>query len=579
MWTIDFETEGIVGNALVNPPRPIGVGIKRDDMETMYISGSLGQMRKPLECIWASGEEMIFQNAPFDLAVASQWLGLDRPKWDRIHDTQFLLFLNNPHAKTLSLKPSAEALLGWAPLERDELKEWIIENVRGAGNKNWGKYICRAPEELVAKYCKVDCDMTWALFTKLYTEMPRAPYDLERELQPYLSDATVKGMRCDRKRLAKDLITAEYNYKCAKLRIYEILGDFDMSKPAQLADALEKAGKVIEWKFTPTGKRSTARANLLASVADPELLALLSYVGALNTCISTFMKPWLVMSEQDGRLHPSWNQVRDDDFGTRTGRFSCNGPNLTNVPTEFDFATPEGLHPIPTMRSYLLPEPGQVWVSRDFSSQEMRILAHYEDGVLMEAFQANPELDPHSMVQQLILAKTGIKLLRKYVKGIGFGLIYGMGANGLSKQLGVSLVDARQMIEAYHLALPGVGANQRGTKHRAKMGLPIRTLGGREYYCEPPKISGCSMRTFDYKLLNYLIQGSAADQTKTAMLAYFRQRPAGQTFLCAVHDEINISVPNGAGDMPLRACMESGDFMDVPMRTTVKVGETWGDIA
>jgi len=183
------------------------------------------------------------------------------------------------------------------------------------------------------------------------------------------------------------------------------------------------------------------------------------------------------------------------------------------------------------------------------------------------------------MVQQLILAKTGIDLPRKYVKGIGFGLIYGMGANGLSKQMKISYEDARQMIEAYHLALPGVGANQRGTKHRAKMGIPIRTLGGREYYCEPPKISGCSMQTFAYKLLNYLIQGGAADQTKTAMLHYFRNKPDDETWLCAVHDENNISVPWDHDDTVLKGAMERGDFMDVPMRTTVKVGETWGDIA
>jgi DNA polymerase I-like protein with 3'-5' exonuclease and polymerase domains len=86
------------------------------------------------------------------------------------------------------------------------------------------------------------------------------------------------------------------------------------------------------------------------------------------------------------------------------------------------------------------------------------------------------------------------------------------------------------------------------------------------------------MRTFDYKLLNYLIQGSAADQTKTAMLAYFREKPDDQTWLCAVHDENNISVPADQPDFLLERCMERGDFMDVPMKTTVKRGPTWGDI-
>ena len=577
MWTIDFETEGIEGSALVNPPKPIGVGVKRNGEPSEYYRGS--DMDRVLSLIWASDEELIFQNAPFDLSVAAKWLGLERPPWHRVHDTQFLLFLNDPHAKTLSLKPSAEKLLDWPALERDELKEWIIHNVRTATNNNWGKYISMGPTELVGRYCKVDCDMTWAIFQKLICAVPREAYNLERELQPYLTDATVKGMRCDRERLADDLVTAQMSHAMATQRIHKILGEFDLSKPAQLADALERAGKISEWKYTPTGKRSTARANLLASVNDPALLELLSYAGALSTCISTFMKPWLVMSEPDGRLHPSWNQVRDDDYGTRTGRFSCNSPNLTNVPTEFSFCTPEGLHPIPKMRDYLLPEPGQVWVSRDFSSQEMRILAHYENGVLMRAFQANPTMDPHGMVQSLIKELTGLDLQRGHVKRIGFGLIYGMGAPGLAKQLGVDVDTARQMINAYHTALPGVGANQRGTKHRAKKGIPIHTLGGRKYYCEPPVMDGFSMRTFDYKLLNYLIQGSAADQTKRAMLDYFRHKPDDQTWLCSVHDEINISCPFGDVVSTLVWAMQKGKDLDVPMRTTVKKGPTWGDIA
>jgi DNA polymerase-1 len=576
--TIDFETEAIVGNALVTPPMPVGVGVKYSSGETSYYHGSCSFLSGVLDYIWFNPNyELIFHNAPFDLRVAAEWLDLDPPYWDRIHDTQFLLFLNDPHAKTLALKPSAEKLLGWAPLERDELKEWIIENIRTATNKSWGAHISKAPTELVEKYCKVDCDMTWAIFLKLHNEVPHSAYTVERELQPYLTAATVKGVRVDRDHLLRSLKQAEANYELAKCRITARLGEFDLTNPSQLADALDKAGKITEWKLTPTGRRSTARANLLASVNDPELLALLSYVGAMKTCIGTFMKPWLALSEADGRVHPNWNQVRDDDYGTRTGRFSCNGPNLTNVPTEFDFELPEGLCSIPKMRDFLLPEPGQVWVSRDFSAQEMRILAHYEDGVLMEAFQANPTMDPHELVQSIIQGLTGTLYDRKPIKSTGFGIIYGMGANGLSKQLGIPVEDARRLMDAYHAALPGVGANQRGCKHRARTGVPIRTLNGRVYYCEPAVIKNGSMRTFDYKLLNYLIQGGAADQTKKAMLRYFRAKPEDETFLCAVHDEINISSPDG-DDRLLREAMENCEYVDVPMRTTMKLGPSWGEL-
>jgi DNA polymerase-1 len=231
------------------------------------------------------------------------------------------------------------------------------------------------------------------------------------------------------------------------------------------------------------------------------------------------------------------------------------------------------------MRHYLLPEEGQVWVSRDFAAQEMRILAHFEDGDLMRAFQDDPDMDPHNMVKQLILESTELDLPRKRVKGVSFGVIYGMGGPGMAKQHGIPVDEAYQAIQAYHNVLPGVKVLQNGTKKRGRMGVPITTIGGRIYYCEPPKIQGCSMRTFEYKLLNYLVQGSAADSTKMAMLHYFRGQPADETWLCVVHDENNISVPIDKPDTVLEACMERGDWLDVPMRTTVERGPNWGDIA
>ena len=110
-WTLDFETEGIDGNPLAFPPRPVGVGIKHNDEPATYSAGTLRELHNTLQDIWESDEELIMQNAPFDLRVAEHWLDLPYPHWERIHDTQFLLFLNDPHAASLSLKPSAEKIL------------------------------------------------------------------------------------------------------------------------------------------------------------------------------------------------------------------------------------------------------------------------------------------------------------------------------------------------------------------------------------------------------------------------------------------------------------------------------------
>lgn len=219
-----------------------------------------------------------------------------------------------------------------------------------------------------------------------------------------------------------------------------------------------------------------------------------------------------------------------------------------------------------------------MWVSRDYDAQEMRILAHFESGKLMRAFQEDPSMDPHEMVKELIREETGMVLSRKQVKGVGFGIIYGMGAKSLGKQIGVSQEDAGKMRGAYLTALPGVAAMQQLTKSMGSAKDPIVTIGGREYQTQPAKsdISGNKM-SFEYKNLNYLIQGSAADQTKRALLNYFRDKPDDQVFMGTVHDQIDISIPDADDDRVLVSCMESTDLA-VPMRTTQSAGPTWGGL-
>ena len=624
MITIDFETAGIVGNPILNPPKPIGASIKQDDGPSRYFQADDPAFEPMLRLAYGSDEELIFHNAPFDLAVAEKWCGLKPPPWYRVHDTTFLVYLENPHAPSLSLKPSAQRILRMHTEDRDDLRDWIIENVRGATKKTWGAHIDKAPNDLVEQYAEMDTDMTYALFAHLHPIMPRDAYNLERELQPYLVAATKHGIRLDQQRLSVDIEVAELQAKAVEEMIHTALNmEFDIHNGAQLADALDKAGKVKEWKLTPTGKRSTSRPNLMSCLDDQELLSQLSYAGALRTCMGTFMKPWMQLAASDGRLHPNWNQVRGEDYGTRTGRLSCDHPNLQNVANEFTFLIPAGLAPLPQMRSYLLPEEGDRWYSRDFSGQEMRILAHFEKGTLLQSFQENPDLDPHAMVQQLIHQQTGLNLTRKVVKRIGFGLIYGMGAPGLSRQLKVEPHEAMRMIEAYHHALPGVSELQRQTQNigcysalarkanrdaklwslarkndeltqaqvaqfrkrslAADLRVPtskvVTTFGGREYPVETPKMVNQRMQSFEYKLLNYLIQGSAADQTKRSMLHWFKNRPANQTFLATVHDEINISVPIWETDKQLCWAMDhSLEGLDVPMRSTLKTGTNWGNI-
>lgn len=584
MRTIDFETEAIVGNPIVNPPKPIGVGIKVDGGPSEYYTGDL--MEYACALAWESGEDLLFHNAPFDLAVARKWLGLPTPRWSMVHDTQYLIYLYDPHAKNLGLKPSAERILKIPPAERDELKDWVMRNVPKAKASDWGAYICEAPLELVSKYCRMDVDMTYALYRHLIDKVPIIAYNRERRLEPILTAATIRGVRVNTQGLEHVLAHSQAAQAACEQRIRAMVGvpNLNPHSGSELAAALESGGFVTEWEYTEKGNKRTARECLMRGIENEELKQLLTYTSAMQTCIGTYMEPWLFKAGNTGRLHPNWNQVKSEGKGgTRTGRMSSSDPNFQNIPVPFEFPIPKGLAPMPEMRDFILPEDGHVWVSRDFASQEMRLLAHFENGELCEAFNEDPELDPHSMVQELIEAKTGLLLKRKHVKNIGFGIMYGMGIPGLSKQLGVGRKEAMTMVNAYHLALPGIERLQDLTKTRGKMGKPIFTTGGRLYYAEPPqKMKGGRTRSFEYKLLNYLIQGSAADQTKDCIIEWNDIRPLNNLLTAPVHDEINISVPKDdwrhSAEI-LGEAMANGVALKVPMLSDIQVGDTWGSIA
>jgi DNA polymerase I-like protein with 3'-5' exonuclease and polymerase domains len=232
------------------------------------------------------------------------------------------------------------------------------------------------------------------------------------------------------------------------------------------------------------------------------------------------------------------------------------------------------------LREYCLPDEGYLWLKRDYSSQELRILAHFEDGALAEAYRGNPDLDVHQMAVDLIQNLIGITYDRKSIKITGFSLLYGTGVSGLSGQLGQSYDDAKRIKDSYLAALPGINQLMRDVKRRGERGDSIRTWGGRIYFAEQSKEINGELRSFAYRLLNYLIQGSAADQTKEAICQWHRTRNWRSDFLATVHDEINIQAPAEEWRLHmehLRAAMEV-DNLDVPVKSEGFVGKDWHNI-
>lgn len=604
MLVIDFETEGITSNPIWNPPRPVGVSIKIGDEPSRYLAWGhptnnncthTEAKRILLRTLLDSKGEFIAHNAPFECSILEKYYDWNIRDPLKVHDTMFLLFLTDPYANSFALKPSAERILGLPPDEQTDLKNWILSHVRGASESDWGAYICKAPGDLVGRYAgnsletgvPGDTDRTFLLYQHLYPKILEhgmvEPYRREQKLMPILSESSKRGVRIDTERLSRDYEIYTKIKTKAEEYIFKVLGEFEISKDAQLAERLDKAGLVTEWVMTPTGKRSVARKNLMGRVKDPLLLDYLSYHGILTTCLGTFAGPWLIQAENEcGRVHPQWNQVRGDRGsdgsvdGTRTGRMSCKIPNLQNIPTDFeDLKIPEGLPPMIHMRSYLLPEDGHIWLKRDFSAQEMRILAHYMEGRLYEAFRSDPKTDPHQAVKEMIDGFMGGNMPRKHVKITGFGILYGRGIPNLSTALGVPESEGKLIRDAYYSALPEIRDLSQDIRNRGRRGQFIRTWGGRIYYREPNL-----ERDLSYKLLNYLIQGSAACQTKQVIIDWDSSRSPDSFLLAAVHDELNISVPireKKAAMKILREQMDADRF-DVPMRSEGFAGPNWSDI-
>lgn len=586
MITIDFETEAING-AL--PPKPVGVSIKLNDEPSEYYSwghpgynsSTFDKVKTMLaECI---KQPCLFHNASFDVAVLRYWFRLPYPA--EIHDTLLLLFLEDPHAATLALKPSAEKFLKMPPEERDVLHEWIVKNVAGSKPRSAGAYISKAPAKLVGPYAEADTDMTYSLYKLLSPRHLGEAYARECKLVPILVENTLQGIDVDISSLEKDYKQYTLALHDANKLIYSKLGRvFNIGSGAELADAISKSNVECVWEYTATGKRSTAKGALERGIRDKDLLTLLNYRGTLATYLETFFVAWLNKS-RNGVLHFSWNQTRNSErggssfSGTRTGRLSS-VPSMLNIPKAPKQFGIIGLPELPTMKTYMLPDEDDKWLSFDYASQELRVLAHFEDGKLMKAYNENPDLDLHQFVADEISTIVGYTFPRQKAKTVAFSILYGSGLDALAEGLGVTRDEAAAIKANYMQAVPGIQDVQRSIKFNSDRGLPIKTFGGRKYYTEPSreikdKRTGVTRyANFSYKLLNYLIQGSSADITKQAIINYNEIKKDGR-WLLSVHDSMEVSGPESEKDLVMQAMTDIK--LDCPLTVDFKSGNNYGN--
>lgn len=599
---LDFETEGIEARPKY-PPKPVGLAIF--DPEGKYPNGYLAfdhlhgnnstwdEVSDILTKIYTSDREICFHNAMFDLDVIETHFGLAIPNAHRIHDTLILAFLHDPHVRSLSLK---DLVVTWnlaTPDERDELKEWIIANVPEAKKKKstWGAYISKGPVELVGRYAEADVRLTSQLYDFLVAKVlpdQQVAYIREMELIPVLLENSRLGVRVDREGLLAAKEQAIKDIEKSTVWVRALLGspELNVDSDQQLVECIyqsEHWDKNKKWPTTDKGQLQATKEAFEEMLTNEYLRDVLRYRANLSTCLSTFIEPWLEASTETGRIYTNWNSVRGERGGTRTGRLSST-PNFQNAPVRYPKVNlPPDLDvaPLPLIRSFILPDEGHQLVACDFNAQELRIFAHFEGGNLMKQYQADARADLHTYAAKMMTEASGREVSRTYSKGVSFAILYGAGPKKISEMLEVDYEMAKTLMDSYTTAVaPGLKDMQATMRTRYKLNQPLKTIGGRLVTMEPPKIINGRRREFDYKGVNLLIQGSAADQAKQAMLDFQKNRN-GSRLLLSVHDELVISAPKEHIEREANCLMDAmcnAVQMEVPMVSDYKVGNTYQEV-
>ncbi len=454
------------------------------------------------------------------------------------------------------------------------------------------KELWKLPAMYVGAYAEQDAALTLKLWNHfkilLRKEEVDSIFSLETDLLPIIIELTRKGIRFDRDKCEQQIEAMRRKEEKCLSEIKKTAGvKVDIWAAASISTAFDKLG--IQYPKSATGLPSFTRSFL---DGHPHPIArLIVEARELNKTHGTFLSPYLNFSAKDGRIHSHVNQIRSDEGGTVTGRLSMANPNLQQVPARHEIIGP-------LVRSLFLPEEGQLWAANDFSSQEPRLLVHYAtllglpgSETVAQAYRENPDTDFHQMVADM----AGIE--RKQAKTIGLGLMYGMGKQKLANQLDIPLEEASELIGTFHSKVPflrgTVDAVMRRIENRASGGA-ISTLLGRKcrfplwepadwgihkalpYEEAAAKYGSRIKRAMTYKGLNRLIQGSAADQTKAAMIALHK---AGFRILLQVHDEIALSVDNQDQAKEAADIMAKAVNLEVPSRVDVEAGPSWGEAA
>jgi len=435
--------------------------------------------------------------------------------------------------------------------------------------------------EKVAKYAGEDADATWRieaiLGPKVKEEGLWSLYaDLERPLIRILAEMEAIGVKVDVERL--QVLSKEFGIKLQVLEdlIYKEAGHpFNIGSLLQLRQVLFDELKLPSTKKTPKGEPSTDADVLEALAIHHPLPSFLLEHRQLNKLKSTYLDALASLADEAGRVHASFNQVV-----TSTGRLSSSDPNLQNIPIR----TENGGQ---IRQAFVAGFPGWSLLTADYSQIELRVLAHFtSDPALVKAFAEDRDI--HTAVASRIFKVPESEVTsnqRRVAKTVNFGVIYGISPFGLAKSLKVNQAEAAAFIDAYFHEYAGVAAFMTQTLEAAvKNGRVETILGRRRAITGVKNTTGRNMNQPEREAFNAVIQGSAADLIKRAMIGVDRAiREAGlEARMCLqIHDELVFEAPDA--EIPrlaelVRTAMTSALELKVPIHVDVSTGPNWLDL-
>lgn len=585
---LDYETEEILRRPIF-PPKPVGASIILQGKRPEYLAWghptenncTMVEAKRKIKDIYKN-YRIVMHHAKFDLEVGEKWFDLPLDPPHGFECTMLLSFLHNPRESSLELKDLAIRHLGMNANEQDKLREWLLANVKGVkqAKTKWGRYISLAPGKLAGRYANKDTRMTKGLYKRsmpYIIEMNMIEqYEIEKRVVLKAIKMERGGVKIDEQALRPALAKAKKAQQRHRRALTKVLGDVNFNSGPQKAAAFERAGLVDEWEYTDKGNPKTGIDSLIEVCNDANVVKHLEMFSKYNKTIGTYMEPWLKSAEENnGYFFPYFNTTRNEqDKGTYTGRFSSNFQQVPRVPDK-------RFKNYPHLRNYIVPDKkSHLLYVRDVAQQELRILAHFEDGIMLAAYLADPKLCMHNHVKFLIAQVSGISLLRPYVKTCNFLIVYGGGYKALMAQLkkqGLVIEEdkAREILKLHGQALPGVKDLKDDLLVMSRKEQSFKTVGGRWYtsnYQQP------------YIDLNTLVQGSAADHTKRMMVQIDDMlidefQDARMTL--TVHDEFQVTGPKGQRKKLMKRFkeeMEDDKLMDLPMPSDGKIGERWGSM-